>query len=60
MVAYALSVAEYIGILEPSAYEEDISSGEAIEWIIAMIEEIVSSQEPDMKVNGTTQGTENY
>ena len=42
MVAYALSVAESIEILEPSTYNKAISSDEPIEWTVAMTEEIES------------------
>jgi len=42
MIAYALSVAESIEILEPSTYNEAISSDEAAEWTVAMTEEMKS------------------
>jgi len=42
IVAYALSVAESIEIPEPSTHKEAISSGEVVEWTIAMTEEMES------------------
>jgi len=42
MVAYALSVVESIEILEPSTYNEAISSDEAAELTVAMTEEMKS------------------
>ena len=42
MVAYALSVPEFIEIPEPSTYNEAISFDEAAEWTVVMIEEMES------------------
>ena len=42
MIVYALSVAEFIEILEPSTYKEAISSDKAVEWTVAMTEEMKS------------------
>ena len=42
MVAYALSVTKSIEILEPSTYNEAISSDEAAEWTVSMTEEMES------------------
>ena len=42
MVAYALSVAEFIEIPKPSTYNEVISSDDATELIVAITEEIES------------------
>ena len=40
--AYALSMAEFIEISEPSTYNEAISSDEVVERIVALTEEMES------------------